>query len=346
MLLGIEIGGTKLQLGVGPGTGPPLVELERRDVQPERGAKPIRRQIVELARPLIERHGITGIGIGFGGPVDAGTGRTITSHQVKGWKGFPLRDWCCETFGLPTVVANDSDSAGLAEARLGAGQGHRVVFYTNVGSGIGGALVIDGQLYRGSSGVASELGHLRPGLQSDRPDQTLESIASGFGITAAVQARLTGQVSHRMESLRGGARPTEPEDVRRRLIEREEADEKDAADLLERCDGKVDRLTTREIAEAALAGNRLAREVFNHACQAFGWAVAQMVTLIAPNVVVVGGGVSLVGDELLFVPLRNHVRRYVFPPLDGTFDIVPAELGEEVVVHGALALAADLVSAA
>ena len=66
-----------------------------------------------------------------------------------------------------------------------------------------------------------------------------------------------------------------------------------------------------------------------------------MATLIAPNVVVLGGGVSLVGDELLLVPLRNHVRRYVFPPLDGTFDVVRASLGEEVVVHGVLALAAE-----
>jgi glucokinase len=341
MLLGIEIGGTKLQLGVGRGDGPPLVELERIDVEPGRGAPPIRAQVARAGRRLIERHGITGVGIGFGGPVDVAAGRTITSHQVEGWDDFPLGEWSRETFGLPTVVANDSDSAGLAEARFGAGKGHRVVFYTNVGSGIGGALVIDGELYRGGSGVASEMGHLRPGLQCDRPDQTLESMASGFGITAAVRARLAGGVSHRMESLVGGERTTEPDAVRQRLIEREEADERDAADLLERCDGHVDRVTTKTIAEAALAGNRLAREVFHNACQAFGWAIAQMATLVAPNVVVVGGGVSLVGDELLFTPLRNHVRRYVFPTLDGTFDVVPARLGEEVVVHGVLALAAE-----
>jgi len=340
MFLGIEIGGTKLQLGVGPGSGPPLVELERLDVEPERGAEPIREQIVRAARPLIERHGITGIGIGFGGPVDVDAGRTLLSHQVEGWKDFPLRDWCRRTFDLPTVLCNDSDSAGLAEARFGAGKGHRVVFYTNVGSGIGGALVIEGDVYRGGSGVAAEIGQLRPGLQSDRPDLSLESIASGFGITAALQARLTDPVSHPLESLMGPEWPHEPDAVRRRLIQREEANEKDTADLLERCDGQVDRLTTKIVAEAALAGNQLARDVFNHACQAFGWGIAQMVTLVAPNIVVVGGGVSLVGDELLFVPLRNHVRRYVFPPLDGTFEIVPAQLGEQVVIHGALALAA------
>jgi len=342
MFLGIEIGGTKLQLGVGRGDGQPLIALDRLDVDPGRGAEPIRHEIVRAAKALIERHGIRAVGFGFGGPVDAATGRTLLSHQVEGWRDFPLRDWCRETLGLPTVVSNDSDSAGLAEARFGAGKGHRVVFYTNVGSGIGGALVVEGEVYRGSSGVAAEIGHLRPGLHADRPEETLESLASGFGITAAVQARLTDPVSHSMESLVGDERPPEPEAVRRRLIEREEADEQDTADLLERCGGQVDRLTTRLVAEAALAGNQLAREVFHHACQAFGWGIAQVVTLVAPSVVVVGGGVSLVGDELLFIPLRNHVRRYVFPPLDGTFEIVPSQLGEEVVVHGALALAAGL----
>ena len=342
MFLGIEIGGTKLQLGVGHGDGPPLVEIERIDVQPELGSGPIRDQIARAAGPLIERHAVTAVGIGFGGPVSAATGRTITSHQVDGWDDFPLLDWCRQTLGLPCVLSNDSDSAGLAEARFGAGKGHRVVFYTNVGSGIGGALVIDGQLHRGGSGVASEVGHLRPGLQSDRPDQTLESIASGFGITSHVQGRLTGEVSHPVDSLVGGPGAPEPDAVRKRLIEREEAYEKDAADLLERCGGQPERINTKIVAEAALAGNQLARDSFNHACQAFGWGIAQMVTLVAPSIVVVGGGVSLVGDELLFVHLRNHVRRYVFPPLDGTFDIVPAQLGEEVVVHGVLALAAAM----
>ncbi len=339
MFLGIEIGATKLQLAVGLGTGPPLVEMKRVDVEPEHGAQRIRQQIQRAAQPLIRRHGVKAIGVGFGGPVDVSTGRTITSHQVEGWKDFPLADWCRQKLGLPTVLSNDSDSAGLAEARFGAGRGHRVVFYTNVGSGIGGALVTGGELYRGGSGVASEIGHLRPGLQADRPDRTVESIASGFGITAAAQARLAGPISHSLESLSRGDRPQEPHAVRQRLIEREEADEKDAADLLERCQGQLDRLTAKIIAEAARAGNQLAREIFNHACQAFGWAIAQVVTLVAPSVVVVGGGVSLVGDQLLFVPLRNYVRRYVFPPLDGTFDVVPAKLGEEVVVHGALALA-------
>ena len=116
MLLGIEIGGTKLQFGVGRGDGRPLAELQRLDVEPQFQAEGIRRQILQTARPLIEAHGVTGIGFGFGGPVDSERGRTITSHQVEGWKDFPLADWCRETLGVPALVANDSDSAGLAEA--------------------------------------------------------------------------------------------------------------------------------------------------------------------------------------------------------------------------------------
>lgn len=311
MLLGIEIGGTKLQLGVGSGDGPPLVALERLDVEPARGAEGIRRQLERAARPLIQRFGVTAVGFGFGGPVDTAAGRTIVSHQIEGWDNFPLADWGRHTFGLPALVANDSDSAGLAEALFGAGRGQRVVFYSNVGSGIGGALVVDGHLYQGGSGVASELGHLRPGLDCTSSDQTVESLASGWAITQA---------------------------VRKRLSERAATYARDAADLFQRCQGDVDRLTTLVIAQAAGQGNRLAREALDRACQVFGWGLAQMLTLLAPNVVVIGGGVSLAGESLWLAPLRDHVRRYVFPPLVDAFQILPASLGEEVVVHGVLAL--------
>ncbi|HID75320.1 MAG TPA: ROK family protein [Planctomycetaceae bacterium] len=346
MYLGIEIGGTKLQLGVGVGDGGPLVQLERFAVRAEEKAAGIRQRIEAAGQALIERYGVKAVGVGFGGPVDVRRGRTITSHQIAGWDDFPLADWCRRVLGRPVVVANDSDSAGLAEARFGAGRGHRVIFYNNVGSGIGGALVIEGQLYRGGSGVASELGHLRPGLAATGPDQTVESIASGWAITAAARSRLSETVSHPFQALSEAGTPAEPEQIRQRLIDREELEERDAADLLERCSGSVERLSTPIIAQAALAGNRLAREIFARATEALGWAQAQMITLLAPDVVVLGGGVSLTPAELWIEPLRRAVEQYVFPPLSGTYRIVPAALGEQVVVHGALALAADLHAAA
>jgi len=319
MLLGIEIGGTKLQFGVGRGDGTPLATLERLDVEPQHGADRIRQQIVQTCKPLIERYAITGIGIGFGGPVDSERGRTIVSHQVEGWKDFPLADWSRTALGVPALVANDSDSAGLAEALFGAGKGHAVVVYNNIGSGIGGAIVIRGRLYGGSQGVAAEFGHLRPGPEAVRPDQDLEAVASGWGITAGVRARIEGAF--------------------------DAAAERDAQDFLDRCGGNLDRLNTKIIAEAARAANRLAADAFDHACRTIGWALAQVITILAPSVVVMGGGVSLVGEDLFFRPLRHYVAQYVFPSLAGTYEIVPAMLGEEVVVYGALALAAEKAAA-
>ncbi len=292
MLLAIEIGGTKLQLGVGSGDGSPLVELVREDVVPQRGAEAIREQITRLAQFLVKKHRVTSVGIGFGGPVDAEAGRTITSHQVEGWTNFPLAAWCRETLKLPAAIGNDSDLAGLGEARFGAGQGCPVVFYSNVGSGIGGALVVDGELYRGAGGVASEIGHLRPGLDAEQPSATVESLASGWAIGHTARRRQLGLQ------------------------------------------------TAAEVAAAAAAGNEAARRVLDEAVRVYGWALAQMITLLAPGVVVIGGGVSLVGEALFFAPLLRYVDRYVFPPLAGSYRIVPAALGEEVVLYGALAIAA------
>ena len=313
MLLGIEIGGTKLQLAVGPGGGQPLVDLRRLDVNPADGAEGVLRQIADAGEILLQDHRIQSVGVGFGGPIDSASGITITSHQVEGWDGFPLVDWCRDTFGVPAALVNDSDAAGLAEARFGAGEGGRVVFYSNVGSGIGGALVIDGNLFCGGSGVASELGHLRPGLHCDSPDQSLESMASGWAIAAAARSRVA-----------------------------ERSDTADSQDLLSRCEGQARLLTTKHVAEAATAGNELARAVFREACEAYGWALAQMITLLAPNVVVLGGGVSLVGEELFLAPVRAAVDRFVFPPHCGTYEIRPAALGEEVVLHGAMAMADEI----
>lgn len=313
MLLGIEIGGTKLQLGVGTGEGPPLVELVRLEVRPERGAEGIRQQIAEHGRPLVARYAVQAVGIGFGGPVDSARGRTIVSHQVGGWEDFPLAEWCRQALGVPVLLANDSDSAGVAEACFGAGKGHRVVFYTNVGSGIGGALVIEGRLYSGSAGVASEIGHLRPGLECQSAEQTVESQASGWAISAAAAQAM-----------------------------RQAPDSPSAQDLLRRCGGQPERLSTRIVAEAATEDNALAQAALDRACRTYGWAVAQVVTLLAPSVVVLGGGVSLVGEQWWLAPVRRYVDQYVFPPLRGTFQIEPARLGEEVVVHGALALARQM----
>lgn len=312
MYLGIEIGGTKLQFGVGPGDGSEFVAFERRDVDPDRGAEGIREQMREVGRALVFQHPVERIGIGFGGPVFGSRGVVQTSHQVAGWTNFPLVDWCETELGRPARLGNDCDCAALAEACFGAGKGKRSLFYVTVGTGIGGGWVLDRKVHGTDRPAASEIGHLKPSRDSG-PD--VEGLAAGPAIARSLQTLIAD-------------------------LQRTDPHNSSVTDLLGRCGGELDRLTTKVIGEAAMAGNRLAKRVYAEAAGVLGWAVAQVITLVAPEVVVIGGGVSLVGEEIFFKPLRAAVDQHVFEQLRGSAEIVPASLGESVVVHGALALAA------
>lgn len=311
MYLGIEIGGTKLQLAVGAGDGSPLVALERAEVDPLLGAKGILSQIEAMGSALLKKHDVTRIGIGFGGPVEPALGRVTTSHQISGWDEYPLVQWAEKTLGLKTVLGNDCDVAALAEARFGAGRNRGRVFFVTVGTGVGGGFVVDGKSQGTDRPANSEIGHLRVGLDAGELDGTVEAYASGRGIERAMRNRLS--VQEKTEEM---------------------------SELITLSAGDVDSLTARQIGQLAAEGNLLALEVWQQALKALGWGIAQVITLLAPHVVVVGGGVSLSGESLFFTPLRNSVREHVFPPLVGTYEVVPAALGEEVVLHGALALAA------
>ena len=303
-----------MQLGVGRGDGSDLIELVRLDVVALQGAAGILGQIERAALELIRRYEIERIGIGFGGPVDAATGKTIRSHQIDGWENLGLIAWAEQILQRPAAIGNDCNVASLAEAIFGAGRGKDRVFFVTVGTGVGGGFVTDGRLDGNNRPAIAEIGHLRPGLQADRSDATVEAMTSGWGIAAAAQARIR------------------EDDVPK-------PDGNAVKDLLDRCGGDSETLTARMVAQAAADGNEVAIEVLAHACQALGWAIAQVITLLAPDVVVIGGGVSLLGEELFFNPIKQAVAKYVFPPLADSYEIAPAKLGELVVVHGALAIA-------
>jgi glucokinase len=315
MYLGIEIGGTKLQLGVGAGDGTPLAELRRFDIDPRLGAEGILSQIEAAGKQLLAAHSIAGVGIGFGGPVDDQRGIVHKSHQIQGWNDFPLVQWCEDKLQRKTFLQNDCDAAGLAEARFGAGRGQRVVLYVTVGTGIGGGLIINGRIYRGGGGGAAEIGHLRPGLDATAFDQTVESVASGWGIACAARERI---------------RASKDDSREQSFID----------DLRARSEGDLEALTAKTVALAAADGNKLALHVINAARRCLSWAIAQTATIVSPNVVVIGGGVSLMSEKLFLEPLKVEVASYVFPPLDGKFEVLPAAFGEDVVVHGALTVAA------
>jgi glucokinase len=369
MILGIEIGGTKLQLGVGSGEGPELLALERFDVDARRGAAGILEQIERAGRALIERYSVTRLGFGFGGPVDAAAGRVTKSHQITGWDGFELGAWCRTHVGLTPTIGNDCDVAALAEARYGAGCGRGSVFYVTVGTGVGGGFVCGGRLHGANRPAVAEIGHLRPGPLADWPEATVESLASGNGLADAARARVFGQPSRVLPLLTRGpgdsatahttlARSASEDDPSPRLrfglqsshvpsgpTAVDTAEEIARQELRQRVGGDPTRLSAKLLAEAAAAGNSLARGILRDGCRVLGWAIAQVITLLAPEIVVVGGGVSGWGsagsEDLFLVPLREEVRRYVFPPLADSYELVPAALGELVVVHGAIALAAS-----
>jgi glucokinase len=320
LLLGVEIGGTKLQLGLGHGDGR-LLALERRTIDPARGSEGIRAQIAEasaaiLARAEVRDAPVAAAGIGFGGPVQTDRGLVLQSHQVPGWETFPLAAWFSETTGIaPVVLHNDADTAGLGEARFGAGVGFSPLLYVTIGSGIGGGLIVNGQIYRGGGAGAIEIGHLWivDRSSTDLDVLRLEDIASGWAI-----ARTARDFA---------ARPAR--------------DGQEGWKVLELAGGDPSKITAATVAEAARQGDQEAHFILNKAVSAMANALNQAVTLLAPRRIILGGGVSLIGEDLWFAPIRQQLDIHVFPPFRGSFDVVPAALGEEVVVHGAIALARD-----
>jgi glucokinase len=325
MYLGIEIGGTKLQIGMGDGDGR-LAALWRGQVDPGLGADGIRRQIVSAVPDLlwsagVERPCLRAAGIGFGGPVDDAAAVVIKSHQIPGWDGFPLAAWIKDAVGLPAVLGNDADVAGLAEALFGAGKGGSPVFYVTLGSGIGGGLIVDGKIQRGCGRGAAEIGHLRVPLPGDplpgdplpgvppwrfRP---LEEVASGWALQTRARREAAGADAAIWRQVQGG----------------------DAE------------LTAAHVARAAALGHAPALAILDEAWDYLAEGLCHVIALVGPRRIVIGGGVSLMGETLLFAPLRERVARRVFAPFAGCYEIVAAALGEEVVVHGALALARSTI---
>lgn len=317
LLLGIEIGGTKLQVGLGHGAGT-ILQLRRASINPSVGAAVLRDQIVEEADRACwalgeTRDAIEAVGVGFGGPVDADRGITTTSHHVTGWEAFPLAEWCQSQFAVDAVaLENDADTAGLAEFRFGSGKGASPLLYVTIGSGVGGGLIFDGRIHRGTGLGAAEIGHLWAISPDDSGTggKTVEQVASGWSISKAARAAA-------------------------------ESGQPDAKTLSDLVDGDPDQINAEVVAMAAGLGDSACQRILEHARQSLAVGLAHAVTLIGVKRIVLGGGVSLIGDDLWFDPIRKQLDQRVFPGFRGSFDLVPAALGESVVVQGALAIARD-----
>ena len=255
-----------------------------------------------LRRCGVGRERLMGVGVALPGIVPPATGHCRDAHLL-GWTEYPLQERLRQHFGLPVFVENDANALTLAECWYGAGRDHAHLVVATLGIGIGAGLVINGQLYRGALGGAGELGHTA--VEPDGPlcpcgrRGCLEAVAGDRALVAQVRAALGGGRTSRLAA---------------------------AA------------LTREAVVEAALQGDGLALEVVAAAGRRIGTALANVVDLLNPELLVVGGELAVQAGELLLGPIRAVVRERAFSVLGRDLAICPAALGNDGWLVGAAAL--------
>lgn len=318
--IGIEIGGTKLQLVAGDAGGR-IIDRHRLQVDQARGGAGIREQIAQALPGLIASHRPAAIGVGFGGPVDHETGRIAKSHQIEGWSEFELGEWLREQTGLPVRVDNDANVAALGEALAGAGKGMNPVFYVTLGSGVGGGLVVDGLIYHGAKPGESEIGHVR----LDKSGVLVEQRCSGW----AVDRRIREAIEQ------------EPESELARLINNVWPATCRSSDTPEgrQAAGHTLRGGEARLLKPALeAGDALAQRIVDETAEDLAFALSHVVQLMHPVTIVIGGGLSLMGEPLR-AAVQTHLRRFIMEVFGAGPSVQLAGLSEDAVPVGALLLA-------
>jgi len=298
-ILGIEIGGTKLQLLLQNGSGDNLAR-ERFKVQVEDGANGILAQIETGIRRIQQSHAIDAVGIGFGGPIDRDSGIITQSSHIRGWSKFPLRDWAQGISGCPVFAENDANVAALGEAKRGAGIGYGSIFYVTIGSGIGGGLVKDRMLVHGRKPGESEIGL----MQVDFGGGLLQDFASGWGIDQRIRASMDSY----------------PTSVLTKLSREDPGNE------------------ARHLGLALDAGDPFALIIYEDTVKYLAWALSHVVHLIHPDAFVIGGGVSQLGDRL-GKSIQEKLTTFVTPGFHPVPPVLLSVLKDDVVPVGAIELA-------
>jgi len=307
-VLAIDIGGTKLAAGIVDADGTILVRGEVPTLALE-GPERVLERTVQLARDLLGKAclpaaAIRRIGIGCAGPVDRQAGLILNPPNLPGWVRVPLVEYFQEALGRPAVLENDANAAALGEFRYGAGRGARSLVYLTVSTGIGGGIILDGKLWHGLKDGAGEVGHMT--LVSDGP-------LCGCGNRGCLEALASG--------------PSIARRAREALARGRQSRLRDLPDV-----------TAADVARLAREGDPVAGEVWDGTVRYLGVGVAAIVTILAPERVVLGGGVTEAGDWL-FEPLRREVRQRVKLVAVESVPILPAALGRDVGILGAAAVA-------
>jgi glucokinase len=301
-LLGIEIGGTKLQMVLADVDGS-IVDRRKFAVAREQGAQGIRDRIQAELPGLIGSHKLLAAGVGFGGPMDSRTGKVACSHHIEGWSEFDLADWLGRLTNTSVAADNDANVAALGEARRGAGKNRNPVFYVTLGSGVGGGLVVDGKIYHGLIPGEAEIGHLR----LDREGTILESRCSGWAVDRKVREAVAKESSIPL------------------------------AQLVRESPGAE----ARHLANALKQKDPLAQRILQDVAGDLAFGLSHVVHLFHPEVIVLGGGLSRLGE-----PLRVEVAGALDSNIMEAFKPAPAIqlaiLGEDAVPVGAIELAREI----
>jgi glucokinase len=302
--VGIEIGGTKLQLVLGDQAGN-IRKRQRLRVDPAHGALGIRAQIEQGLPDLIHGESIQRLGVGFGGPVDWRRGKICRSHQIEGWSGFDLAGWLTSLTSTPVVADNDANVAALGEATQGAGVGFNPVFYATLGSGVGGGLVVDGAIYHGATPGEAEIGHLR----LDRNGTIVEQRCSGWAVDARIRQLKKIAPDSRLAQLAGEAQGGE----------------------------------ARLLPSALHARDAAAQRILQETAEDLAFGLSHVVHLFHPEVIILGGGMAAVGEPLRRA-VEDALRRFIMDAFAPGPRLSLAALGEDAVPVGALCLAGRLPS--
>lgn len=300
--IGVDIGGTLVRVGAFDGEGQLLGQREAgiASIGPDNGLRLIERLIRETLDSA-NSQSLLGIGIGCTGPLDTVRGLVNNPFTLEGWSRVPIVERLNEIFNVPVRLENDADAAALGEYWRGAGRGARRLYAVTVGTGVGTALIVDGNIYRGVDGSHPEGGHQL--IDPNGPEcycghrGCWESLISGPAISSAAQSA------------------------------------KNNVHLLALADDNPDRIDARLVADAARAGDPTAVEITQKAARDFSLGIINVISLFVPDVLVLSGGVMKSAD--LFLPTLEQTLKTPNPMVPfNRVHILPAQLGYYAGLYG------------
>jgi len=311
----IDLGGTKIYAVLAENCGRILSSV-RYDTQADEGPEAILEQMATSVREVLAQAGagpdrLSAVGVCLAGFLDWQRRFLIQSPNIHGLEQFRVEERLSQKLRVPVLAENDANAAALGEALCGAAQGSQDVLYLTVSTGIGAGLVLGGQIYRGTRGFAGEAGHMVV-----KPDGFL----CGCGRHGCLETVSSGTAIARManEALQSGK----------------------AALLRELARQQGGMVSAATVFRAARDGDETAQEIISEAIYYLGIALVNLVNVLNPEIVVIGGGVSAAGEEL-FVPLEKAIQNYAVPPAAASVTLRQATLGVEAGVRGMLCLLAE-----